>query len=543
MTTATHHDLVSPRIEERLRRGQLTERAGRRLSAISSTGSTATCSTTASSPTTPTRDGSATGEATDAELAHFVRQFSVFSNQFLVAALLRVINAPTLQQARSAKEILMNELGVIYRRTDGERPRRGRCRRGGQGPRGRPRPGQHRGDRRRRAVPLPRRPLRVAAGRRRGAGAGLRRPGQAPARAALHAPLLRRAPAALRQRGRPDRRRGELRRRELGRRRLLAGAGGRPAAHQGDPAPRPQGRLLHLAQPRRGPARRPHHGRARRRLLRPRGSTRRDSSRARTKSSTPSPCSGTAWRTTGSMACRLTVADGSDELPRRSRDRPTRRPAHGQRRMALKRIDHVRMFVGNARQSAYFYRNAFGFDVDRLRGARDRRAARGVLRAPPGADHVRAGLAPARRSPRRPAPGPARRRRAVDRPRGRRRAARRSRPPWPRGAGRRRRRARSRTSSARTKSPRSMPMATRPTRFVNRSRYHGVFAPGLQAARPGSLQPPHVPPGRARRPSTTSSPTSRKARWATGSITTARSWASRCWPASTTRTSAPSTRP
>ena len=31
--------------------------------------------------------------------------------------------------------------------------------------------------------------------------------------------------------------------------------------------------------------------------------------------------------------------------------------------MALKRIDHVRMFVGNARQSAYFYRNAFGFEV------------------------------------------------------------------------------------------------------------------------------------------------------------------------------------
>jgi 4-hydroxyphenylpyruvate dioxygenase len=29
----------------------------------------------------------------------------------------------------------------------------------------------------------------------------------------------------------------------------------------------------------------------------------------------------------------------------------------------LKRIDHVRFFVGNARQSAYFYRNAFGFDV------------------------------------------------------------------------------------------------------------------------------------------------------------------------------------
>src|SRR5438067_3284250 len=29
----------------------------------------------------------------------------------------------------------------------------------------------------------------------------------------------------------------------------------------------------------------------------------------------------------------------------------------------LRRIDHVRFFVGNARQAAYFYRNAFGFDI------------------------------------------------------------------------------------------------------------------------------------------------------------------------------------
>src|SRR5438105_7520344 len=29
----------------------------------------------------------------------------------------------------------------------------------------------------------------------------------------------------------------------------------------------------------------------------------------------------------------------------------------------FRRIDHVRFFVGNARQSAYFYRNAFGFEV------------------------------------------------------------------------------------------------------------------------------------------------------------------------------------
>src|SRR5258708_25964378 len=31
--------------------------------------------------------------------------------------------------------------------------------------------------------------------------------------------------------------------------------------------------------------------------------------------------------------------------------------------LPLRRIDHVRFFVGNARQSASFYRNAFGFDV------------------------------------------------------------------------------------------------------------------------------------------------------------------------------------
>jgi hypothetical protein len=47
-------------------------------------------------------------------LRHFTRQFSVFSNQFLLAALNRVINADTLEAARESKEILMNELGVIY---------------------------------------------------------------------------------------------------------------------------------------------------------------------------------------------------------------------------------------------------------------------------------------------------------------------------------------------------------------------------------------------------------------------------------------------
>lgn len=58
----------------------------------------------------------AKGQATDQELKHFIKQFSVFSNWFLKAALLRVINAPTLEQHRASREILLNELGVIYRK-------------------------------------------------------------------------------------------------------------------------------------------------------------------------------------------------------------------------------------------------------------------------------------------------------------------------------------------------------------------------------------------------------------------------------------------
>lgn len=48
----------------------------------------------------------------------------------------------------------------------------------------------------------------------------------------------------------------------------------------------------------------------------------------------------------------------------------------------LRRIDHVRYFVGNARQSAYFYRNAFGFDVIAYAGleTRHRHEAGYVLR-------------------------------------------------------------------------------------------------------------------------------------------------------------------
>src|SRR5437016_9767273 len=50
--------------------------------------------------------------------------------------------------------------------------------------------------------------------------------------------------------------------------------------------------------------------------------------------------------------------------------------------LPLRRIDHVRFFVGNARQSAYFYRNAFGFEVVAYAGleTRQKKEAGYVLR-------------------------------------------------------------------------------------------------------------------------------------------------------------------
>lgn len=54
------------------------------------------------------------GEQTEAQIRAFVVQFSVFSNQFLVAQLHKMINADTLEGMRASKEILANEIGVIF---------------------------------------------------------------------------------------------------------------------------------------------------------------------------------------------------------------------------------------------------------------------------------------------------------------------------------------------------------------------------------------------------------------------------------------------
>jgi len=56
----------------------------------------------------------ARGEQTRDDVIHFVVQFSVFSNLFLIAQLQKMINAPSLEGMRASKEILANEIGVIF---------------------------------------------------------------------------------------------------------------------------------------------------------------------------------------------------------------------------------------------------------------------------------------------------------------------------------------------------------------------------------------------------------------------------------------------
>ena len=58
-----------------------------------------------------------TGEQNEEQIKAFIVQFSVFSNQFLVAQLNKVINADTLEGMRASKEILANELGVTFHKS------------------------------------------------------------------------------------------------------------------------------------------------------------------------------------------------------------------------------------------------------------------------------------------------------------------------------------------------------------------------------------------------------------------------------------------
>ena len=61
------------------------------------------------------------GEQSEDELKTFVVQFSVFSNQFLLAQMNKMVNADTLEGMRASKEILANELGVAFNKSSDQR--------------------------------------------------------------------------------------------------------------------------------------------------------------------------------------------------------------------------------------------------------------------------------------------------------------------------------------------------------------------------------------------------------------------------------------
>ena len=56
----------------------------------------------------------AQGKASKEQVRTFIVQFSVFSNLFLIAQLKKMINAPHIEGMRASKEILANEIGVIF---------------------------------------------------------------------------------------------------------------------------------------------------------------------------------------------------------------------------------------------------------------------------------------------------------------------------------------------------------------------------------------------------------------------------------------------
>jgi len=55
------------------------------------------------------------GDITEHQVREFIIQFSVFSNLFLIAQLNKMINADNLEGMRASKEILANEIGVVFK--------------------------------------------------------------------------------------------------------------------------------------------------------------------------------------------------------------------------------------------------------------------------------------------------------------------------------------------------------------------------------------------------------------------------------------------
>lgn len=114
LTTNPRNLVISPRIQKRLEQGELTPQQVNQFQKFLAEVEREFLQHRIITNNAYTR-WFCNGTATNEELRYFIQQFSVFSNQFLIAALLKVINSPTLQQSRASREILLNELGVIYR--------------------------------------------------------------------------------------------------------------------------------------------------------------------------------------------------------------------------------------------------------------------------------------------------------------------------------------------------------------------------------------------------------------------------------------------
>ena len=156
-------------------------------------------------------------------MRHLTVQFSVFSHLFVEAQLRKVINAADLDTYRAGKEILLNELGVVF--NAGRAPPAA----AGTDPELVATEGTVDGGRFRFGAAHFEWLLRFAAP----LGLGFDDLGKRRHGTAAHAVLLRRAARGLRLRGRVDRRGRQLRGGALGGRRVLEGAHRRPRGVQG----------------------------------------------------------------------------------------------------------------------------------------------------------------------------------------------------------------------------------------------------------------------------------------------------------------------
>ena len=202
--------------------------------------------------------------------------------------------------------------------------------------------------------------------------------------------------------------------------------------------------------------------------------------------------------------------------------------------------DHLEIWVGNAKQSAYFYENAFGFTRTAYAGpetgVRDRASyvlEQGDIRL---VLHERAARATARSAAGRPTKGDSVRDVALavpDATNAYRQAVQRGargvdEPHWVED------------DHGRVELAAIGTYGDNIHTFVNRSEYTGPYLPGFQSRLAERRRRPEPAWGSSR--STTSSATSSSAGWTSGSASTSACSASRSSPTSPTRTSRPSTR-